>query len=151
MDLRPTHASTTVGVAGDGAVTPLLAWGLTVLWHPDPSRVGERAVLAALDAGRDAALSRLEPSFAPPGGTARPLDDTRLSRRPITLRPAAGGGIAIARGDSATTLAVDGVPFTDSFTVSPESLAGGAVLLLGGSIVLLLHRLDPQLDPGLPR
>src|ERR1700733_13781309 len=80
MDLRPTHATTTAGTAGDGADAALLAWGLTVLWHPDPARVGERAVLAALDAGGDVALSRLEPSFAAPGGTARPLDDTRLSR-----------------------------------------------------------------------
>jgi len=151
MDLRPTQVSTTAGTADENADAAPLAWGLTVLWHPDPARVGERAVLSALDAGRDAVLSRLEPPFAAPGGTARPLDDTRLSRRPIILRPAAGGGIVITRGDSATALAVDGMPVTDSCTVSPESLAGGAVLLLGGAIVLLLHRLDPQLDPGVPR
>jgi two-component system nitrogen regulation response regulator GlnG len=151
MDLRPTKATTTTGTAGDGADAAPLAWGLTVFWHPDPARVGERAVLSALDAGRDAVLSRLEPSFAAPGGMARPLDDTRLSRRPILLRPAYGGRIAIVRGDSATTLAVDGVPVADAITVEPAQLAGGAVLLLGGAIVLLLHRLDPQLDPGLPR
>ncbi|HJX26786.1 MAG TPA: sigma 54-interacting transcriptional regulator, partial [Thermoanaerobaculia bacterium] len=151
MDLRPTQATTTAGTAGEGADAAPLAWGLTVLWHPDPARVEERAVLSALDAGRDALLSRLEPFFAAPGGTARPLDDTRLSRRPLTLRPVASGGIEIWRGDSATTLVVDGVPVTDTCTVPPEQLAGGSVLLLGGVIVLLLHRLDPQLDPGLPR
>src|SRR6185436_16742211 len=151
MDLRPTQASTAMGTADDGAAATLFAWGLTVLWHPDPARVGERAVLAALDAGGDAPLSRLDPCFAAPGGMARPLDDTRLSRRPIILRPAAGGGIVIVRGDSATTLALDGAPVADACTVAPERLAGGTVLLLGGAIVLLLHRLDPQLDPGLPR
>jgi len=151
MDLRPTQATTRAGTADDGADAVLLAWGLTVLWHPDPARVGERAVLSALDAGGDAALSRLEPSFAAPGGAARPLDDTRLSRRPLTLRPATGGGIVIARGDSATSLAVDGEAVAGACTMTPGQLAGGAVLLLGGAVVLLLHRLDPQLDPGLPR
>ncbi len=156
MDPRPAAQATTIEAdstteeAGDRSGAAFFVWGLTVLWHPDTDRVGERAVLAALDAGRDAALSRLEPRFAAPGGTARPLDDARLSRRPIHLRMAADG-IAITRGDSPTALAIDGEPVGGGCVVPPERLAGGAVLLFGGIVVLLLHRLDPQLDPGLPR
>jgi len=39
---------------------------LTILYHPDFHRVGERALLTALLEGRTVHLSRLEPSFAPP-------------------------------------------------------------------------------------
>lgn len=157
MDPRPAAQATTIQddstteEAGDRSGTAFLVWGLTVLWHPDTARVGERAVLAALEAGRGAALSRIEPCFAAPGGTARPLDDVRLSRRPITLRATADGGIAIERGESPTALAIDGEPVGGTYVLPPERLTGGAVLLLGSIIVLLLHRLDPQLDPGLPR
>ena len=73
--------------------------GLTVLWHPEPERIGERAVLSALAAGRPCALSRLEPAFAAPGSPLRrPLLDSHLSRRPLLLEAAAGGPAGCACG-----------------------------------------------------
>jgi two-component system nitrogen regulation response regulator GlnG len=54
---------------------------LTILWHPDPARVGE---VAFLEPG--ARLSRLEPEFQPlGGGTRRPLGDPHLSRKPVRV------------------------------------------------------------------
>ncbi len=44
--------------------------GLTVLYHPSLRRVGERALLADLAAGRPERLSRLEPKFAAPTSNA---------------------------------------------------------------------------------
>ncbi len=129
---------------------PLSAWGLTVAWHPDPARIGERAVLAVLAAGRTAALSRLEPIFSAPGGAARPLDDKRLSRRPWLLRAPVEGSLLVDRNGSPTALSADGEEIADVLELSRERLAEGTTLLLGHTVLLLLHRLDPQLDPGLP-
>ena len=70
------------GPGAEGVVAEERALALTILHHPDPARVGE---VAFLDKG--ARLSRLEPEFAPLGGTAgkRPLGDPHISRRPIRL------------------------------------------------------------------
>src|SRR5689334_16505611 len=59
---------------------------LTLLAHPNPSRVGERTALSLLAAGREALLSRSQPGFALPGTTTfRSLDDPWLSRTPLRL------------------------------------------------------------------
>lgn len=54
-----------------GAIAPVLRTppvpALTVAWHPDAERVGERVVLFELVAGREVELSRLTPRFAAPG------------------------------------------------------------------------------------
>jgi len=151
MDPRPTESSTLAALAGEAAGHSFAAWGLTVLRHVNPSRVGERALLAELSlAGRVSRLSRLEPLFAAPGGVAGALADTRLSRQPIELR-ATAEGLTISRAGSSTTLAVNGEAVAESCMLPAESLGEGALLLLGGTVLLLLHRFDPQLDPGLPR
>src|SRR5437868_1881067 len=72
---------------------PLLVPGLTVLYHPDLERIGERALLTGLAAGRAELLSRREPDFAPPGQSLRrPLEDLHLSRRPLRFLPGAEPG-----------------------------------------------------------
>jgi hypothetical protein len=51
--------------AGDrDGLPPLLA--LTVLGHPDLSRIGDRVFLGELARGREALLSRREPRFTAP-------------------------------------------------------------------------------------
>ncbi len=45
--------------------------GLTILWHPDASRVGERLALTRLASGETVELSRLEPAFSAPGEALR--------------------------------------------------------------------------------
>lgn len=127
-------------------------FGLTILGHPDGSRVGERAVLAGLEIGERAGLSRLEPLFAAPGQTSspRPLEHRRLSRRPLMLEAAEGRGVRLRREESGTVATVDGEALVEEFVFGPERLAHGVVLLLGGRVVLLLHRLQPLIDPKLP-
>src|SRR3979411_3139529 len=51
-----TRSQPSGGVSAAAALVP----GLTVLWHPDPERVGERALLTALTSGREERLSRAE-------------------------------------------------------------------------------------------
>ena len=126
--------------------------GLTILGHPQIQRVGERAALLDLSSGREALLSRGEPGFAPPGESAfQPLGVPYLSRRPWLLRPAAGGGIQLVRGDSAMSLAADGQPVDSGASFSSAEVDRGVVLLLAGQVVLLLHRFRPVFPGGLPR
>jgi two-component system nitrogen regulation response regulator GlnG len=121
---------------------------LTVLCHPDWRRIGQRALLSALLAGRKVALSRLEPLFAAPGSSgAVPLEDPYLSRKPIYLtstRPIGGVTIEATNGE----VVVDGAPLDDARICSPEQLAAGLVLVLGGRVALLLHQTsNPPLCP----
>jgi len=119
--------------------------GLTVLWHPDLSRVGEQAPLTALASGRPEGISRREPVFAQPGETvARPLADPYLSRSPIRLeRGAAPGSIRLACGETHTSVVLDGVPVPEARELTAADVERGAVLLLANRVVLLLHLLDP--------
>lgn len=145
-----TQAWTRTGGWGGGAEA-LRIPGLTVLYHPDLSRIGERTVVAGLADGGRVSLSRHMPDFAAPGSELRrPLADVSLSRKPVRLQGRAGQ-VVIDRGDSRTRLHLGEreVETTDSIQV--EELDPGVVLLLSGRIVLLLHLLDPLADVATPR
>ena len=134
-----------------GSAVDLRVPGLTVLYHPDPERIGERAVLDELGSSRGAILSRRGPDFAAPGGELRrSLGDSRLSRKPIVLR-LYDGHLRIERGESPTRLELDGRAVHEQASVPTDALDEGVVLLLGGCIVLLLHLLDPVADLRTPR
>ncbi len=126
--------------------------GLTILGHPETRRVGERAALLDLSSGREMLLSRTEPEFSPPGESApRPLAVPYLSRRPWLLRPAAGGGVTLLRGDSPISLAANGEPVAGEAGFSAAEVDCGVVLLLADRVVLLLHRFRPVFPDSLPR
>ena len=112
---------------------------LTIVHHPDEDRVGERAPLWSPGHPGAAGLSRLEPVFLPAGVDAgRPLLDPHVSRRPVGLRDHAGG-VLVEAPEGSTPIEVDGQLVRGALPVSADALARGAVLLLGGSVVLLLH------------
>ena len=127
---------------------------LTLLYHPDLERIGERAVLGALAAGSDALVSRLGPDFAPPRkgaagpGCGRPLGGRFLSRRPLRLRPAPGGALCLEQGSCQTPAVADGVPLAGELVLTPEQLEQGVVLELAQRIVLLLHLFLPSEVPS---
>ena len=125
--------------------------GLTILYHPDLTRVGERALLTGLESGRTFELSRLEPAFAAPGARdSRPLADPKLSRAPVLMRGVRERAVTIECGDSRTPVIANGLPIAGSAQFSRADLENGVVLLLGRRIVLLLHLLDPMTDAGEP-
>ncbi|HEX6863841.1 MAG TPA: sigma 54-dependent Fis family transcriptional regulator [Thermoanaerobaculia bacterium] len=125
--------------------------GLTILGHPDPQRIGERAELFALVSGRETPLSRVEPGFAPlGGGPAHPLADPHLSRRPLRLAPAQEGGVWLSDAGSPTPVLVHGEPLVGNLLFSARDLASGIVLMLANRIVLLLHRFLPQPNRNTP-
>jgi len=119
--------------------------GLTLVAHPDLRRVGERVAFPEISSGRPVELSRLVPLFSPPGGgSPEPLADPHLSRSPLRLAPGpAPGSVVVCRGESAMAVEVDGRRVQTEHLVSAADLERGAILLLAGRIVLVLHPMPP--------
>jgi DNA-binding NtrC family response regulator len=124
--------------------TDILAPVLTILWHPDVSRVGERSRLNDPGGKGRVRLSRLHPAFGPPAGLdTTPLAVPHLSRRPIHLDVLPSGAVRICPEPDATVLRVDGRPLQGERLVSPIELGRGVVLELARRVVLLLHSIPP--------
>ena len=130
---------------------------LTLIAHPDRRRVGARALLSSLVAGREARLGRSEPGFAQPAERLeRPLESSRVSRSPIRMTARGGQGdastlaIELDGRNTATLLEVDGQLMNDRTVLNWQQLERGIVLCLSRHIVLLFHLTDPLTDLGLP-
>lgn len=103
---------------------------LTLLWHPNPARVGDSCALpsGALE------LSRLAPVFG-----SQPLLDPFVSRKPVVLTPAARGAFKVERGAQGMEVELDGARVTTEARISASDLERGATLVLAGRVALLLH------------
>jgi len=124
---------------------------LTVLFHPDPRRVGDRLWLSALMSGSEVEISRLFPSFSAPGEeSGRPLGDPYISRTPFRLIPGDDGGVVLQRSGSHTEIRADG-RVTEEITFSTEDLERAVVLELSRRVVLVLHTLPPLGKEEVPR
>ena len=139
-----TRSALQLEAPGRSAVVPCL----TVLWHPDPRRVGELVPLSGLLKGRSVGISRLEPSFAPMDGSAppSPLEDPFLSRQPFYLVSEGNGGLSIERGAARTVLRVQGELLESRCPLGAEELEQGVVLLLAERVVLGLHFMELRLE-----
>lgn len=143
MEITGSHGST-IGLPGVrreaaarlGRAVP----ALTVLHHPDLSRMGDVALLGEIVLGGTARLGRLTPELAAPGSAVgRPLGDQHLSREPVELSGAADGAVRLSLGTSRTRVEADGKPVEREALFSAERLNHGVVLELAERIVLLLH------------
>ena len=152
----------------DGISAPsnehMLLPGLTTIYHPKLSRVGERAVLTELGSGRPVEVSRKVPLFLQPGTPpALPLGGARLSRSPILLRPGRGRpgrgrpgrgrpgretrSVVIDPNGSRMTVEIGGERIEAPKEVSATDIEHGVPILLGSSVLLLLHWMDPLITP----
>lgn len=138
-------------VSGEGDRFSLVP-GLTVLYHPELARIGDRAVLLGLMEGGEVLISRREPDFGPPrGGGRRPLDHASLSRQPIRLRRTAGADrLHLDLRETRTRVVADEEPIDGVHSFSLAALERGVVLQLGPHVVVLLHLIDPLALPNLP-
>src|SRR5262245_58528399 len=101
---------------------------LTILFHPEVSRIGERVILHALMEGRIAPPSRLEPVFEVPYKAGlRPLADRHLSRSPLRLLRTEEGAVQISIGESRTRVVADGSPIQENWTFSHQEIERGIV------------------------
>jgi two-component system nitrogen regulation response regulator GlnG len=112
---------------------------LTVLVHPDVTRVGERAMLRGLLIGQSVGVSRTQPTFGKPGGEPTgPLADPHLSREPFRLKVAANsGGMRLLT--NGVRVRADGHVVDRELDIAAHDLERGALLELPGNVVLLLH------------
>ncbi|MES2153367.1 MAG: sigma 54-interacting transcriptional regulator [Pseudomonadota bacterium] len=111
--------------------------GLTVLWHPDWQRAGEQCIGPA--AGASIELSRFAGLFGVAGGAPRPLGHRSISRAPLLLQRDGARGLMLVPPASNMALELNGSALHGPLALSEEQLDAGAVLCLGGSILLCLH------------
>ncbi len=123
---------------------------LTILYHPDLSRVGGCARLTDLMSGREALVSRSAPVFeAPVQGQPQPLGDPYLSRSPWRLhRDPETGTVRLVSAESRIHIAADGVAIPEQRDFTAGEVQRGVVLELAERIVLLLHEVPAIPDPA---
>ncbi|HKV11558.1 MAG TPA: sigma 54-interacting transcriptional regulator [Thermoanaerobaculia bacterium] len=152
IDGSTAGLSRTGWFSGDDVRLPETLPALTILYHPDVRRVGERAVLGEIALGREALVSRHQPEFAAPGRVSgEPLSDRYISREPVRFQPAPEGGVAVSVAGSRTRVEADGAPVLQARELPAESLRRGVVLELSGRVVLLLHLASAQPAAPSPR
>jgi len=137
--------STTLTGTTQSAISASLpaAPALTILWHPDPRRVGAMLLLSEVGRGHTHQLSRLSPVFPHYAEVPAPLADPFVSRQPclelevtnrsLTLRPL-GGVLRIA---------LSGKLLDEPVILDEGTLVQGAVLTLGRRIALCMHLAVP--------
>jgi two-component system nitrogen regulation response regulator GlnG len=121
---------------------------LTIVFHPDPARIGQRAVVPQRSGNAPWVLGRRSPDFhGADGQVPLPLDDPHVSRRALqfTLK---GKHLTISRFQPSSRCRVGSTELYDNIEVEWEHMREGIPLLLGHSIVLLLRLGRPgrQLD-----
>jgi DNA-binding NtrC family response regulator len=120
---------------------------LTIIFHPDTSRIGQRAVVPKQTGNAPWVLGRRSPAFNGSGEQSlSPIDDPHISRRALQFLYR-GKKLTICRFDKASRCRVGHAELYDSVEVDWEQLCAGVPLLLGHSIVLLL-RLGPSGAPS---
>ena len=124
---------------------------LTIIFHPDTSRVGHTALVSRPTGTAPWILGRRGPVFSGRDEhSPRPLEDPHVSRSALqfTLR---GKRLTISRLAGSSRCRVGPCELYDSVDLEWEQLRAGVPLLLGHSIVLLLRLSHGSAypDPGL--
>jgi two-component system nitrogen regulation response regulator GlnG len=120
------------------SITVNVVPALTILWHPDPTRIG--SLFSFSDSGKDEVvfLSRNNPVFNFYCDKASPLADAYLSRQPI-LELAVRGHNLVMTPTPGAAIALDGKPLGARATLSSADIARSPILTIGRRIALCLH------------
>jgi len=124
---------------------------VTIIFHPDPRRIGERWLIPERSS-RAHVLGRQQPLFSHAlAADARPLADPHVSRQALSLAFHAGG-VTIAPLPGACRCRVDGSWITAAQTLEPVALRRGIALQMAHSVVLLLREqlLHPESTSAAP-
>jgi two-component system nitrogen regulation response regulator GlnG len=117
---------------------PILA--LTVLWHPDASRIGTQYLEP--DARGVVELSRFLPLFSRQGEDGLGLGHGGVSRLPVRIARESGGALSLTPPDSRMAVEVNGVEIRQPVVLDAAQLENGVVLGLGRAILLCIHWTD---------
>ncbi|MGK5027536.1 sigma 54-interacting transcriptional regulator [Janthinobacterium sp. RB2R34] len=118
---------------------------LTLLWHPDPRRIGAQVTTSLAQA--PIALSRYSPAFQHPGqeeGAA--LGYGGISRAPLHIEAGDDDGVLLQVPHSRMTVELNGAAIEGEVNLTFSQVAAGAVLGLGGAVLICLHWMH-----GLPK
>lgn len=124
MSDEPATALTPSDPSSTEATFPLT---LTILAHPEVRRLGAQAHWYR----HDLSLCRTAPNF---GG--RPIEDTHVSRTPVTIHRVADHVILKGGSDRVN---LNGVPFEPGTVLGPPELRQGVVISLGSYVHVLLR------------
>jgi two-component system nitrogen regulation response regulator GlnG len=112
---------------------------LTVIFHPDTSRIGHRAVVPKKTGTVPWVLGRRSPDFKGPDEQSPfPLDDPHISRRALQFIYQ-DRQLTIRRFDSSSRCRVGPKELYESVEMDWDQLREGVPLMLGHSIVLMLR------------
>ena len=122
---------------------------LTILFHPDISRIGEVALLDDLRGSGAVALGRNSPSFGPLGGQVQqPLQDARISRTAIDLAWS-NDRLQLDASCHSSPVFVAGRKLDNHCLIDAAELrrGGGVTILLARCVVLQLHYAEQVASP----
>ena len=123
---------------------------LTIIFHPDTTRIGETSLVCEPLGGKSSVIGRYSPNFTRDVGFETPLDDRYISRVALELHHKQGA-VLLKRGSSSSRARVGRSEMISELRLSDESLAAGVPIVLGGRVVLLLRRAEhftPSLEVG---
>lgn len=159
--------STLEGAPDEAEALAPFVWALTVLYHPDPTRIGAQCIFATQNSvstpngvsaqsrastqsrasaqtGQTLALSRLEPLFRSPWeGTLAPLGVSHLSRSPLFLH-VLPTGIRLEPSSERVQLEVTTQDGTSGTWLDLETLRLGVLLTLAQRVTLMLHPVQAE-------
>jgi len=111
---------------------------VTIVFHPDPRRIGERWLVPERSS-RALVLGRQQPLFSfGTEGDAQPLNDPHVSRQALSLA-FSDDGVSIAPLPDACRCRVDGSWISTARSFDRAALCRGMALQLAHSVVLLLR------------
>jgi len=141
------HVETTAGFSKDRTDGsnredgPIRCPVLTVISHPDPTRIGACAVLEELIQGGTVALSRTSLDFSqPPEKIGMALDDPYLSREPIRFSLLENQELLIDKGKSRTEFAVGIKSIQGEQRIAASAWQRGIPVVLANRITLFFHQ-----------
>lgn len=112
---------------------PLLC--LTIVWHPDTTRVGEQCMAIGATLG----VSRYLPLFQRPGHAQTALGYSGISRESVLIERDQQGNLEIHPSASRMVVELNGVEMSKMVSLRPDQVAAGAILGLGRAVLLCLH------------
>lgn len=123
---------------------PGLELVLTILFHPDMSRIGERSVLS--QSADSWVLGRHTLEFSRGSGAAIPIGDRHISRKALTISRSSDS-VLLERSEDSCRCRVAGVELANARELDLADFRQGVPILLAHNVVLLLS-LSPSTGEG---
>ncbi len=135
-DVHHTLPSVLASIEEEGGKQEL---HLTIVFHPDTTRIGNSASLGDFPGEKSRIVGRQSPCFSFGGSPGLPLDDLYISREALRFCHD-NDRVTLKRSESSSRVSVDGREMTSECILDEAQLERGVCIVLGGRIVLLVHR-----------